>query len=210
MIDRRYIQKTLVESAADAGLAWPPTTSEPVPLDSFMENLGVMHQSFPDLSRLAVSRFLTKAGIHLEGLQRSETPLAGFIFAQPGQAFAFVNQNDILTRQRFSAAHELGHFLLHFRPIASAEADFFKADDQEQFSEEEFSGAALEQVEREANEFAAELLMPEEMVRQRTSELAAFYKLNETVLSNQLATEFLVSKEAMLWRLKNLQVKIDN
>lgn len=79
-------------------------------------------------------------------------------------------------RRRFSIAHELGHYLLHRDLIAAGTTPG-------------------PEHEREANEFAAELLMPEEVIRR-----AALNQLAE------LKDHFLVSPTALQVRLERLGI----
>ena len=94
-------------------------------------------------------------------------------------------------RRRFTLAHELGHHLL--RHSASFHLDFFDA-----------GGSAGDapgynwQHERAANEFAANLLMPAELVRRESDRLGAI---------NQLAVVFDVSRQAMAFRLATLGLR---
>ncbi len=92
-------------------------------------------------------------------------------------------------RRRFSVAHEVGHFLLH----ASDQPDgvFCRAADLRADPE---SPERLR--EREANRFAAELLMPETMVRAEVERRGA-----DPIV---LAPLFAVSDLAMGFRLVNL------
>jgi Zn-dependent peptidase ImmA (M78 family) len=57
-------------------------------------------------------------------------------------------------------------------------------------------------MEYEANQFATELLMPEETVRGIFAR--AMLRMNDDDLVVYLAREMLVSLEAMRWRLRNL------
>lgn len=57
------------------------------------------------------------------------------------------------------------------------------------------------QFEREANQFAAALLMPEKLVRASVENKT---KQDQAVIIGQLATEFQVSIQAMSYRLLNL------
>ena len=84
-------------------------------------------------------------------------------------------------------AHELGHFVLHRDSHASFNCD----------KESIYTGAdTLKQIEREADEFASNLLMPGDLLRQRiTGKRIDFHLLGE------LAKEFGVSLEAMCIRL---------
>jgi Zn-dependent peptidase ImmA (M78 family) len=87
------------------------------------------------------------------------------------------------SRRRFTLAHELGHWICHCaagrdQPVFCRERDLSQASDR-----------ALE---REANVFAAELLMPERELR------AAFARAADV---RELAEVFAVSPLAMQWRL---------
>lgn len=90
-------------------------------------------------------------------------------------------------RQRFTIAHEIGHFALGH--LNSAGKMF--RDTPENFS----NGAAPE--ERQANAFAAQLLMPEKVVK---------FAVNERGFNTlkSLANVFDVSEVAMKYRLVNL------
>lgn len=97
-----------------------------------------------------------------------------------------VNPNEAnLGRKRFSIAHELGHFELHRADQGSWVCGIGEMNDWTRLPERE----------REANEFAAEILMPERFIR---PELAtdrpdfAYFK--------SLATKYQVSLSALLSR----------
>ena len=94
------------------------------------------------------------------------------------------------TRKRFTAAHELAHMLLTHH-------ERFHID-LEGRMEHGVSPLYDPQNEREANDFAANLLMPATWVRKR-------YKPKISV--RNLATAFNVSLEAMNWRLINLRLR---
>jgi hypothetical protein len=89
-----------------------------------------------------------------------------------------------LRRQRFTVAHELGHWVCHANERPEAEPVYCR-----QVHVAEPADRALE---REANVFAAELLMPEEAVRQAWAE-------SDDVDSS--AARLDVSPTAMRWRL---------
>lgn len=100
-------------------------------------------------------------------------------------------------RQRFTIAHEVGHYLLHDGGTyvdRSTTARFR--------SHEAGSGTARE--EREANQFAAALLMPSRWVRQEFSRQTL--DLGDDLALNELCELFQVSAQAMMWRLKNLDL----
>ena len=89
-----------------------------------------------------------------------------------------------LRRFRFTIAHELGHWVCHVLGADRPEPAFCRAKD---LAEDADRG-----VEREANVFAAELLMPEPAVRSAWVELAEIATC---------AARFDVSPTAMQWRL---------
>jgi IrrE N-terminal-like domain len=89
-----------------------------------------------------------------------------------------------LRRWRFTIAHELGHWICHAVAGARPEPVFCRSKDLAQDADRT--------VEREANVFAAELLMPEPAVR------AAWLEAPEVATC---AERFAVSADAMHWRL---------
>ena len=88
-------------------------------------------------------------------------------------------------RRRFTLAHELGHWVCQVQEGKTAPVYCRPVDVTE---------AADRALEREANVFAAELLMPEELVREEWPRSAT---------TAELAGWFGVSAEAMQWRLYN-------
>jgi hypothetical protein len=89
-----------------------------------------------------------------------------------------------LRRYRFTVAHELGHWICHALEGARTRTTFCRPVD--------VSTAADRPLEREANIFAAELLMPELAVRAAWQDSADV---------DFVATHFEVSPSAMRWRL---------
>lgn len=100
-----------------------------------------------------------------------------------GRPFFTIRQTDSETRQRFTLAHELGHYVLRH-------GNSFR-DNQAALSQN------YDPKETEANMFAAELLMPEFIVNHLISD----EKIQN--ISN-LAHRFHVSYTAMEYRLRNL------
>ena len=99
----------------------------------------------------------------------------------------FVNPRARLERQRFTIAHELGHFILHRRSQISFMCD----------KESIYSGVdTLKRIEREADEFASNLLMPGNLLRERIAG-----KQFDFHLISDLAREFGVSLESMSIRI---------
>lgn len=108
-----------------------------------------------------------------------------------GEAFTLtVNEQDPETRQRFTIAHELGHYMLHRHLIGDGLDDdrVYRSTDVGKYHN---TRVGLKQ-EREANRFAANLLMPREAANDH-------YKKGASIES--IAEEFGVSKHTMSIRL---------
>jgi Zn-dependent peptidase ImmA (M78 family) len=116
----------------------------------------------------------------LLGLYVEEVPLDGVSgLLYPSERLIRVNANDVPARRRFTLAHEVGHWICQVQEGRGAPV-MCRAEDLELGSDRT--------LEREANVFAAELLMPEPAVRVSAGDAAA-------------ASRFGVSSEAMQWRL---------
>lgn len=167
-------------------------------------------------------------------------PLSGFLFAQFTRSEVtgciLVDASDILARRRFSAAHELGHYVLHFLPrlkvlqkagtveLVATEGLIYGANTDESTNElgEEWWGTqpvlpgmgVMEDLmvftepwqETEANRFAAELLMPTSSCQAMIGMHRIPFGRNRDFIASRMSGEFLVSKEAALWRLVSLGV----
>lgn len=128
------------------------------------------------------------AGLRVLEAELDENTL-GALVKQPGQdPTILLNEGDSKNRRRFTCAHELGHFVRR-----SEEADEYTRVDLR--SPLSATGENSEEV--YANEFAACLLMPEDEVK----------SLHSTGMSDlEMAIRFKVSREAMQFRLKNLEL----
>lgn len=176
----------------------------PVLLNVFFEEQNLSHIVLPDLTRGAVAGHLRSEGLPVDDLGDPREKLAGFVFVAGRVGRAFVAASDSLPRRRFTAAHELGHFVLHRATMGG-----FRADTEESVLETADIGTTAI-MEREANRFAAELLMPVEVCRARADEMRQQYRVcPRTVLAYRLAAELLVSREAMRYRLKGLDLGDD-
>lgn len=200
---------------AAAGLSWPPParrTIVPVPLDTLIRTYCLAHDEVPGLTRASAGAYLVRWGVHRPELLEDASPLAGFLFANASGGSMLVNAGDPLPRRRFTAAHELGHYLLHFLPRLQAAHDqetyLVQDDSGETVREEEKSSGdkalSLPEMERQANRFAAELLMPETTCRTAMDLYTACFRVPLRFLEHHLARDLLVSREAMRWRLRSL------
>jgi Zn-dependent peptidase ImmA (M78 family) len=95
----------------------------------------------------------------------------------------FVEQSEPAVRQRFTAAHELGHFVLHKKSVGHKNEDNYLLRSDGMSSRQEV----------EANQFAASLLMPMDLIEQAMksgittpSALAKHFKVSEIAMSIRL------------------------
>lgn len=131
-----------------------------------------------------------------------EDNLSGAIRYQENEGFhIFVNSNKPRKRRYFTLAHELGHFFLHENKIRGEEiiidSEDALGDSNILFRPDDTSSMSAEwrEMEREANNFAASLLMPETFVEKVWNTLKDV---------DGCAEVFGVSVVAMSIRLKNL------
>ena len=137
------------------------------------------------------------------GVEVRETPaeddLSGFLYRdrKRKRAVIGVNSDHHENRRNFTVAHELGHYLLH---------DFDDIHVDRHFkvwlrSEASSQGTDIE--EKEANLFAAEILMPAHLVAKDVERIGTIDLLDEAVLQ-RLARKYRVSTQAMTFRLTYL------
>lgn len=120
------------------------------------------------------------------GFHDEDYPYSGYFSIENGRPMIEYNVNDALVRRRFTVAHELGHYVLGHR---NAPRDY----------PDSFGSRNGNLIEVHANQFAAELLMPADVVR----DLAL-----DGMNLDQLAEAFAVSRVAMGHRLSNLSLTL--
>ena len=135
-----------------------------------------------------VERIAARHNILIRRARHSE--FSGMLIRKDGRALIGVNCGEANVRQRFTIAHELGHFFLH--PRKAAFVDY----------RDKKSGISRTPRERQANAFAAALLMP------RRRLLRDFRALAKKELADRalwdLSRRYGVSEDAMRFRLINL------
>ena len=99
-------------------------------------------------------------------------------------------------RQRFTIAHELGHFILH-----SSDMPLFVDKEEKVLYRNPESATGELNKEREANAFAAALLMPASLLKK---EIHNCDISSTDSITDFLANRFKVSEKAMTYRLTNL------
>jgi Zn-dependent peptidase ImmA (M78 family) len=125
--------------------------------------------------------------------------ISGFIYRDHAGALIGVNKKHHSNRQRFTIAHEIGHYFLH-------KAGFEKAHIDRTFVvrlRNEVSSEGTDVAEIEANAFAAHLLMPEVFLHRDLVQLEMFDVEDEDSV-RRLARRYGVSTQALLIRLTSL------
>lgn len=114
---------------------------------------------------------------------------SGSLSCVDGKWIMCINSSHNPKRQRFTMAHELGHYILHRgKNIEFVDTTFFRSDE-------------MDSIEYSANEFASRLLMPEDKLRKL---------IDEDRIKNigELASRFDVSSAAMKYRVISLGYRI--
>lgn len=140
-----------------------------------------------------------------------EGPQSGFALrSASGEKVIGVNEAHSHLRQRFTIAHELGHLLLHEGDLILdyAVRTHFRGDEVRVNFRDHESSLATNSEEIEANRFAAEILMPRDMVFKEARKLLQAKNLSREALTKKLADVFKVSEEAMGYRLVNLTILV--
>ncbi len=130
--------------------------------------------------------------------ERLAADLSGLLIRKAGEVPVIgVNTLHHARRQRFTIAHELGHLRLKHKGEVIVDSGI------QVNRRDAVSGSATVRDEREANAFAAELLMPADLLDQHLGRLVGRRAGQASVVA-ELARIFDVSEEAMHYRLLNL------
>lgn len=151
---------------------------------------------------IPVDELAKKAGINLFPFDLG-ADVSGVLHITNGVANIGYNPNESKLRQRFTIAHELGHFTLHHGD--GAERVFVDNENYYQFIMFRSSNLTDKDLkkEQEANSFAAALLMPQALVKKEIQAYNGF-DFSDSSMINELAKKFEVSTQAMSYRIINL------
>lgn len=128
--------------------------------------------------------------------------ISGMLARLEGGTVIGINTAHAATRQRFSVAHELGHLVLHQGRSLILDKREVRIDLRDRNSA---SGTDMQEI--EANAFAAELLMPQQMVLDVVAKaVAKSPRISADDFIREAASRFEVSVQAMEYRLASLGV----
>lgn len=160
----------------DLGVRAPP-----VPVDRIARNLGAQLRYSPLDEQLS-------GMIYISG----QTPIIG------------INSLHHPNRQRFSIAHEVAHLVLHRQQLIPGKVHVDK-EFKVQFmtlNRDETSALGTDRIEIEANQFAAELLMPTAWFLDALGNKP--FDIDNEGPIEELAKKFRVSRQALDFRFRNL------
>lgn len=125
--------------------------------------------------------------------------ISGVLFRSSDDVVIGVNAKHPLQRQKFTIAHELGHFLLHDGEAVHYDKDYRVS------LRSDLSSAGTDIEEIEANFFAASLLMPDRFLLEDPRAVEMDVEDGKAVKT--LATAYGVSVQAMTHRLLRLATR---
>ena len=169
-----YISPQQFDRMTELLIAQLPIVRPPVPVESIANSLGLTVE-YTDLG----------------------SGVSGLLVASGSGGTIGVNKHHPRVRQRFSIAHEIGHFKLH----ANASENLFIDKAYVLFRDDRASRGEIRD-EIQANMFAASLLMPAPLLRLRIEE--GHVDLGDDDQVRALADTFQVSLAAMAYRVMRL------
>ena len=154
----------------------------------------VLSDHWNDKLPVDVVEIASKLGIQIKyGIL--EGNICGFLIYDDDTPIIGISSLHSLTRQRFTIAHEIGHYLQHPK-------ESFIDNKYAIYWRNASASTGEKQQEVDANNFAAKLLMPKSAIQAELSKI----KLEDEDESGiaKLADKFQVSTQAMTFRLINL------
>lgn len=159
----------------------------------------VLRNFYQGQAPIRVTPIAEKLGISVRK-EPMEASVSGMLFVRKDEPTIVINSSHHIHRRRFTLAHEIGHFILHQQYIQQDEPYF--VDTSFTFFRNRDSSTGIIKQEIEANNFASELLMPEE-------EILKYFKYKKIDFFDGfsikgLAKAFNVSEQAMAIKIGQL------
>lgn len=137
-------------------------------------------------------------GIKVEFVQLGEN-VSGLLIIEQGKPTIGINESHPFVRQRFTLAHEIGHYVLH-----GNDATLFIDKKYSVVFRDPNTSSGEHRAEIQANQFAAALLMPYPLLEAEVTRRNL--DLGDDKALMMLAREFQVSVQAIGYRLSNLEL----
>lgn len=171
----RYVSEAKIRRAAEKLLGDASAEGPPVEVDDIARSLG--------------------ARVVRDAL---EADLSGVLHIVDGTPRIAVNSAQSRARQRFTVAHELGHFVLH------GSQTFVDRHSHFVFRRDQKAASGNDREEIQANMFAAEILMPRDWLLHDAGDVA--FDMGDDDALRELARRYGVSQLAMAFRIANLRL----
>jgi len=146
-----------------------------------------------------IRKIAEQLGIKIHSYDLGEN-ISGVLVIKNDQGTIGINPTEQPVRQRFTIAHELGHYVLHKN---SNESIFIDKEYKVLFRDQR-SSTGEDKREQEANAFAASILMPKKLLVEQIQN--HFFDLTDENAVKRLAKMFNVSVIAMTIRISNLSL----
>lgn len=163
--------------------------------NNLLESLGINIDNLP----IPIFEIAEKCKVKIKPYNLGDD-ISGVLVINKGEGTIGVNPLHPKVRQRFTVAHELGHYLLH----VNKKKDLFVDKGFKVHFRDQQSSFGVIKKEQEANAFAAAILMPENLLQQKIAELDL--DLADESAIKYLAQLFDVSPLAMTIRISNLRM----
>jgi Zn-dependent peptidase ImmA (M78 family) len=161
--------------------------------EKLVERLG-LHKAPIEVERVAAA-----LDLRIVATDDLGSDISGLLVSRVGAASIAVRRTDPLVRRRFTIAHEIGHFVMRHYMRRN---ELVHADEHAQVMyRSPKASEGLDPLEVQANQFAASLLMPSRLLRDRAEQLQRPLFEDDVKM---LADEFKVSEQAMTIRLTTL------
>ena len=147
-----------------------------------------------------------KLGVNVS-YQQLEDAYSGMLVLKGGAAHIIINDGHHPNRQRFTLAHELGHFLLHVKNSTDRlfiDTKFSRSGPASSPSYRSADSSTTYAEEREANLFAEALLVPEQLLKKCIKEKQIDVQMIDEFDVSLLASLFAVSEQMMAIRVEKL------
>lgn len=162
-----------------------------------IENLALKLLQSYDLLTTPIDVRKVASKLDIQILEQDlDDDVSGFLVRKDNKNVIGLNNNQHDVRQRFTISHEIGHFKIHVSE--SLFVDYYKGSRLYRSSNHSNDFKA----EREANVFAAALLMPEPLIIDKLKSLPDDISYERKL--KHLSSIFVVSQQAMDFRLKSL------
>ena len=141
------------------------------------------HRAFNGYTR--VVEIANHLGLQVVSAGFKDNKISGMLMLNNDEQNIYVNATEPVVRQRFTIAHEIGHYVLHNDIIAHQQGNIFYRDQLH----------SHHPMEREANRFAAALLIPQD------SAISDWKHIHNIVV---FASFYMVSVDTAKYRLQEL------